>query len=254
MLLPALQKSAMRPVSGGTPTLGAQIMGRYSRFNTGRRNSRTSPIKEFVMKAGRSTTCATCKQKVTPGDEVLKLKVKKRYRQACATCDNTTVSRYFHNTPACIPVDKKKAMGFDPNRARTMHYNCMNCGFTQHTPFGKHCGNCGEDPNNRKNAGGAVPPPPKPKSAEDLTLEAVASLEKAVIAQMTQRKKPMPGHDPVRCKGNRAAGVAPQPCAVCAEFNKWQGIKQRILRPGTPGEGDAALLVGLQRLVKLALS
>lgn len=228
-------------------------MRRRSRFNRGpaaavKRSDGTQGLKKNGVQTQKRNKCEGCGQHIEPGDPFVRLRLKMRYRILnCQSCGGKQKgSKRYH--PQCLPPDWNKAMGYDPSAQFPVTHSCVNCGYTQSTAFSKHCPNCGENPMLRKSAGGAVAPPPKPKSADQLTLEAMASLEKAVIAQMRERKKPMPGHDPAKC----GAKDSKELCDVCAEFKKWQGIKQRVLRPGSPGEEQAAMVVGLQRLVKLA--
>jgi hypothetical protein len=186
------------------------------------------------IQAGRRSKCAGCGLHIDLGDPFTRLRLKKAYRFPCVTCAaKPKGSKRFH--VACLPSDWNKAMGYDPAAHVHQTVSCVNCSFTQSTPFGKHCPNCGERPDTRKSAGGAVAPPPKPKSASELSVAAILALEGALNAQLRERSK-------VR---------TPE---LESEFKKLQGIKARIVRPGTQGEEQAATVVAIQRLVKLVWS
>lgn len=183
---------------------------RRRRFGGPRRAASTPVMQSTGVQAKRKSKCAGCGQPINVGEQFTRLRLRKRYAIPCGTCSHMPKrAKRFHMQ--CVPADVNKAMGFDP----TKH---------QAPP---------SDPYARPS--GAVPPPPKPKTAFDTTLEAMVMLEAALVAQVRERKKPM----------------TPE---LDNAFKQFQNIKQRILRPGTPGEGEAALNVGLQKLVKLVLS
>lgn len=125
--------------------------------------------------------------------------------------------------------------GVAPKRAKRYHTQCVPTdlnaamGFdpTKHASF--------TPPRPAANNGGAVPPPPKPKPASELTLEAMVMLEAALKAQLKQRQRPM----------------TPE---LEADFRKLAGMKAHVVRPGNANEGDTALTLALQRLVKMVLS
>lgn len=77
-------------------------------------------------------------------------------------------------------------------------------------------------------------PPPKPPSQDTLDLAALAALEATLFERL-------------RSKGKLTDEVR-------AAFSKYKKIKDRALRPGTPGEGEVAMNLALQQLVKLAFA
>ena len=79
-------------------------------------------------------------------------------------------------------------------------------------------------------SGGAVPPPPKPESVEDATLAALVALEHAVIIRGARK------------------GTTPE---MKKQFKTFQGIKARVLRPGTPAEGEVAANLALKRIIDI---
>jgi hypothetical protein len=144
--------------------------------------------------------CAACKSHLTVGELVVRLRLKKRFQAPCSTCGHLPPKlKYFHE--ACAPTDINAAMGFDPNAGATV-----------------------------STSGGAVPPPPKPVSAEDAALAALASLEHAVIIRAARK------------------GVTPE---MEKAFKTFQGIKARVLRPGTVPEGEVATHIALKRIIDL---
>lgn len=133
------------------------------------------------------------------GETCTRLRLKKALAIfGCVTCSRRLVKLKNYHT-ACCPPDINKAMGYDP----AAHQASVN-----HT----------------------VPPPPKPKTTQDLDLEALASLEAALLGRA------------------RARGVTPEMKKAFATFNN---IKARVLRPGTPGEGEAATCVSLKRIIDM---
>jgi hypothetical protein len=73
-------------------------------------------------------------------------------------------------------------------------------------------------------------PPPKPKTSTDLSLEALVVLEAAVVARAREK------------------GVTPE---MEKAFKTFQGVKARVLRPGTVGEGEVATAVALKRIIDM---
>lgn len=79
----------------------------------------------------------------------------------------------------------------------------------------------------------AAAPPPKPKGYGELCLESLVVLEAALIAKAKER------------------GLTEE---MKTAFKTYQGIKARVLRPGTPAEGEVATSIAIQRLVKLVFN
>jgi hypothetical protein len=199
------------------------------------RSARIAVTETTGVQTRRRSKCKGCGLSIEVDAPFTKLRLKKRFRAPCTSCSHKPVgSKKFH--PACVPTDKNAAMGYDPNSVSGTNYWCKSCNFQQPMPFGVFCPSCGKDPNVYKAAASAsVAPPPKPKTAKEITLEAIVKFEEALVTQIRQRQKPM----------------TPE---LEGEFKKFQGIKARILRPSTDGEEQAATVVGLQRLIKLVLS
>lgn len=80
-----------------------------------------------------------------------------------------------------------------------------------------------------------VPPPPAPKTTTELKVESVLAFEAALAA------------------GIRDRSVA-RTTELADALGKLTNIKARILRPGTPGEGDAAVNVALKKLIDLVFA
>jgi hypothetical protein len=165
------------------------------------------------VQAKRKSKCAGCGLSINVGETFLRLRLRKRFAVACAACSHVPKrAKRFHS--ACRPADVNAAMGFDPSKV------------VAPPPFGA--------PLHQKPSG-AVPPPPKPPSPQEVTLAAIAQLEGALIAQLRSRQKAMTP-------------------ALEKEFKTFQGIKSRALRPGTPGEEQNAMSLSLQRLVKMVFA
>ena len=78
-----------------------------------------------------------------------------------------------------------------------------------------------------------VAPPPRPPTFEDLALGSLLALEKALAFK--------------RVAPNKVAEVE-------AALEKYKKIKARALRPGTPAEGEVAVSMAIQQLVKLVFA
>lgn len=176
-----------------------------------RRKRQATPITRSdipMPKTKSRRKCAACKQTLTMGEPVVRLRLKKSYQLPCTGCGHLPAKlKFFH--AACVPADINRAMGYDPNAHG-------------HAP-----------PPQSTAPGNAVPPPPKPKSAQQLALDALVSLEAAVIARAQQK------------------GVTDE---MRAAFKQFQNIKARVLRPGTPAEGETATSIALQKIIKLVYS
>lgn len=178
-----------------------------------------SPVKEsHGVQKGRASKCATCGGRIEPGDAFIRLRLSKRWRHPCATCGTQPrAAKRFH--PSCKPTDVYKAMGVNPNQQP---------GHMHNPPPGQPI---------PPSMGGAVPPPPKPKTPDELALEALVTLEAALIAK-------------VRPKMVIKDGKLSMPPELEAMWKKMQGLKARVLRPGTPAEGEVATSLLIQQLVK----
>ena len=84
-----------------------------------------------------------------------------------------------------------------------------------------------------ESTGGACAPPPKPKTVATLELEALVAFEACVRARATQ------------------VGITAQ---IAKEFATYERIKARVLRPGTPAEGEVSTSLALQRIVKMVFA
>lgn len=156
--------------------------------------------------------CATCGDEMPPGTDLYRIRTRKAYRTPCSTCGQKPARvKYFHNTLACQPLDPYVAMHVDRTGAAQ-----------QAAPA--------PDPHRSHGAGNAVPPPPKPPTLEEVNLEALVKLEAAVIFK-AQRK-----------------GITPE---LEKAFKTFQGLKARVLRPGTEAEGEVAVKVALKRVIDL---
>ena len=219
-------------------------MSSYGRpYRRRSRFSRTGGTRTVVkvstgVQSKNRTKCHGCGSYIEVGEQFTRLRLKSAFRSPCPTCSTKPKgAKRFHTR--CVPSQpdaQEKAMGYDRNARTNVRRSCVSCGYDLGTASPKYCPSCGGDPYTRKAASAIIaPPPPKPKSAQDLTLEAMVSLEAALVAQLKQRKRAM----------------TPE---LEKDFKTFQNIKQRILRPGSAGEEEAATVVGLQRLIKMALS
>lgn len=78
----------------------------------------------------------------------------------------------------------------------------------------------------------AAAPPPKPKTATDLKIESLLAFEAALAA------------------GLRDRSIVRTP-ELTKQLGTLNSIKQRIVRAGTPGEGEAATNVALKKLIDI---
>lgn len=187
------------------------------RFHRRRRFGRSTPTpvtsSTCVMK--RKSKCRACNGILAKGDTATRLRLKKSYQQPCTACGHKPAKlKYFHT--ACVPSDINKAMGYDP----AMHAGAPSAA-----------------------ASSAVPPPPKPKTSAELDLEAIASLEAALVCRSRGKMRLNPT--------TRKMELPPE---LEKAFKTVNGIKARVLRPGTPGEGEAATNVCIKKLVDLIFS
>lgn len=193
---------------------------RRRRFGTRSR----SAVTQSTCILARKAKCRGCGGKLAKGDTAARLRLKKSFQAPCTACGHKPAKlKYFH--PHCVPADINKAMGYDPAANTAAH---------THVP---------------PSAGGAVPPPPKPKSIQDLSLEALSSLEAALIA-----KSPALGINAQHTKAHPAHVAGCKACEVEKAFKTYQNIKARVLRPGTPAEGETATTVALKRIIDLVFT
>ena len=170
-----------------------------------RRSTKPAVMTSTGVQAKKRSKCAGCGQPIQVGDAFTRLRLIKQHVHPCSTCHVTPKrAKRFHMT--CVPTDVNTAMGFDPSVAPT--------------PAAR---------------GGAVPPPPLPKSFEDVALESLVLLEAALVLKV-RRDRTM----------------------LTPDFEKqlktFQGIKARVLRPGTAGEGEVATSIALQRIIKMVFA
>ena len=183
-----------------------------------KRRSRTTGAKPAVAQSNlrqrRRGSCKGCGQTIEAGDPIVKLTLRKVHRVPCVTCSHVPVGTKRYH-PDCVPSDINKAMGYDPLARQRAAYH-------QHTPDV------------------TTAPPPKPKTSREADLTALDALQQALIL----KAKPMmmlPPTDPRRVE-------------LESQFKTFQGIKARMLRPGTDAEGAVATSLALQRIVKLVYS
>lgn len=119
--------------------------------------------------------------------------------------------------------------GHKPVGAKRFHPNCVPSDLNQAMGYdpSKHVHNA--PPASRA---AAVPPPPKPPSASEAAVAALAALENALVLKVRDNPRAM----------------TPE---LEKAFNRLQGIKARVVRPGTPAEGEVATSLALQQLVKM---
>lgn len=202
-------------------------MPRNFRRRFGGRRSR-SAVTQSTTVLKRKSKCRGCGQTLNVGDTVTRLRLKKSIAiVGCVTCGRRLVKlKNYH--PRCCPTDINKAMGYDP----TAHVH-------------------GVPPP----VAASVPPPPKPKTPQDLQLEAIAALEAALMPKARAlgvgpahtKLHGLDQHPPKYVDGCKA-------CAIEKAFKTFQGVKARVLRPGTPAEGEMATPIALKRIIDLAFA
>lgn len=157
---------------------------------------------------------------------------KTKSRRKCAAC-----AQILTMGEPIVRLRLKKAFqlpcsgcGHLPAKLKFFHAACVPGDINKAMGYDPNAHGHGTTPPPSASYGGAVPPPPKPKTPEQYALEALAALEQAVIAR-AQRQ-----------------GVTKE---MEAAFKQFQGIKARVLRPGTPAEGETATSIALQRIIKM---
>lgn len=146
--------------------------------------------------------CAGCNIHLELGEAVVRLRLKKRFQQPCSVCSHKPAKlKFFH--VACVPADINKAMGFDPTS------------------------------NGHAVAGGACAAPPKPMSAADAALAALAAIDKAIGRKLAEQPS------------------LQKDAAFAATFKTYQGCKARALRPGTESEGTVAMKMAIKKILDL---
>ena len=172
-----------------------------------RRSTKPAVMTSTGVQAKKRSKCAGCGQHIQVGEAFTRLRLTKRYAHPCGTCHVTPKrAKRFH--PTCVPADINTAMGFDPSAVHSA------------APASR---------------GGAVPPPPMPKTFEDVALESLVLLEAALILKVQRDRKTLtPDFE--------------------KQFKTFQGIKARVLRPGTLGEGEVATSIALQRIIKMVFA
>lgn len=174
------------------------------------------PVTQSTLAARKRGKCRGCGQYYEARETIVVLRLKKAYRAPCSVCGHKlTGSKRFH--PNCVPSDINAAMGYDAS---------------------KHVHNA---PSSHT---ATVAPPPKPPSPRDAALSALVSLENALILKL--RNTPNAWHV---VNGKRV--LTPE---WEKQFTTFQGIKARAVRPGTDAEGDTAVSLALQRLVKMVFN
>lgn len=137
-------------------------------YNPYRRRRRFRPrvppsvVQVHRIIAKRRGKCRGCMLRFEVGATIVKLSIRKRYRQACATCGRPPIgSRRYHE--ACAPADPVAAMHVQAIVAQVA------AGFVP----------------------GVAPPvvhvaAPKPKTGQELALEAMVKLEDALVTKLKE--------------------------------------------------------------------
>lgn len=128
-----------------------------------RRFGARGAVLQSTLTAKRKAKCRGCHQTFEQGDTVVRLRLRKSFRQPCVTCGHKLLGvKWFHTQ--CVPPDPERAMGWVPHAQ-------------QHatTP-----------PPAQPARGGAVPPPPKPQSAQDAQLGALLAIENAIKRRLAE--------------------------------------------------------------------
>ncbi len=166
-------------------------------------------IKEETRVVPKNQRCSGCNGFIVPGESAFRFMLSKRFRMPCTSCRNEPKrSRWYHIQ--CRPADINKAMGYNPNP----------------TPI------TAAPPSTN---GGRVEPPPKPKNAEELKLDALVAMEAAFKRLLVEKPALQTSKE------------------LEAALRTYNGCKSRALRPGTPQEGEVSLKMALKRVLDLVL-
>lgn len=179
-----------------------------------RRFGAHSAVTQSTCVLKRKSKCRGCGHSMNVGETATRLRLKKSIAANGCPSCSRKLVKLKNFHPACCPADINKAMGYDP---------------AAHTASTNPHASC--------------PPPPKPKTSQDLDLEALATLEAALLA----RVRPKMRMNPLTHKMEL-------PPDIEKAFKTFQNIKARVLRPGTPGEGEAATNVAIKRIVDLVFA
>lgn len=173
-------------------------------------------IKEIELhRTGKNGKCDGCGLVIALGELYLQLRTQSWARSIpCSTCNQIPAKMKRYHI-ACKPGDINKAMGYDP--AAHQHSSGMAPGYV---PPATH----------------TVAPPPKPKSSKELQVEGLLVLEGALAAAF--REGSINKKDPLV---EKAVGTL-------------NGIKARIIKPGSQGEQDAAINVALKKIIDLVFA
>lgn len=195
---------------------------RRRRFGTRSRTAVTSSTLTLGTRTDKRTgrekhfKCKACKARLMPGDNVIRLRLKKIYQQPCLTCGHKpTKLKYFH--VACAPQDINKAMGFDLNAANAAAQNAA-LGGNMPDP-GRHAHQ--------------VAPPPKPQTALDAVMSALVGVENALKRRIAENP------------------ALQRDVELAALLKTYNGCKARFLRPGTDKEGDVAMKMTLKKCIDI---
>lgn len=118
-----------------------------------------------------------------------------------------------------------------PTKLKFFHVACCPSDVNLAMGFDPNLANATPPPASR--VGAPVAPPPKPPTFEDAALASLVALEHAL-----------------RIRASKMT-ITPE---VEAKFKTFQGIKARVLRPGTPAEGEVATHLALKRLIDLVFA
>lgn len=122
-------------------------------------------VLQSTMIARKRSKCRACSLPFEKGDEVVRLRLRKTFRNPCVTCGHKLLGvRWYH--PTCVPLDLNKAMGFDPAQ-----------------PYGAAPATTGAPPPPPTHQ---VSPPPKPQTAADASLSALLAIENALKRRLAE--------------------------------------------------------------------
>ena len=191
---------------------------RFGRHRHGR-PAVVAVIRTTGFQVKKKGICRACNLPIELGQPYVRLLLKARFRSACPTCSTAPkAAKRFHE--ACEPKDHNAAMGYFPNGRPQ-----------QSTPA----------PMPTAAAPPPPPPPPvvnrpplptRPVRFKEASLNAFVALEQAFLAKMREA----PAEKRTEFEG---------------DFRKYQGLKQHVLHPGNVTEGETALPIAMQKMVKL---
>jgi hypothetical protein len=171
-------------------------------------------VLQSTMAARRRSKCRACHLPFEKGDTVVRLRLRKSFRQPCVTCGHKLLGvRWYHTQ--CVPIDLEKAMGYDPQGTRTQAPPPAAAPVTAHSH--------------------QAAPPAKPLSVREALIAWMLAGEAALKRKLAENPALMKNKD------------------LDAVVKTYNGCKARFLRPGTDAEGELSMKMALKKLVDVVM-